>query len=79
MVVAWFSLLESAVPTGMVCSLAKVVGVKMGELPKLKDFAFFRLRDASFANTTGVGFHLGFVKLTKKCAMGRFEFAQAIA
>ena len=36
MVVAGFSLLESAVPTGMVCSLAKVTGVEMGEVPKLK-------------------------------------------
>ena len=35
--------------------LGKSMGVKMGEVPKLKDFAFFRLRDASLANTTGVG------------------------
>ena len=40
--------------------LGKSNEVKMGEVPKLKDLKhFFRLRDASFANTTGVGFHLG--------------------
>lgn len=58
--------------------LGKSMGVKMGEVPKLKDFAFFRLRDLLLQTPQGL-VPLGFGKLTKKCAMGRFEFAQAIA